>query len=361
MGELFEKFEVNRDRRFGHRLLRTLAGSIALHALLVALVIFIPMVQSMLHIAAMFSSAEYVDEDYTLADIRERAVMIKLDPSQKLYYPPGYFSTNPTAPIAPEVPEVPDAQLIAEVRELPEAFPTPRSTPLATPTPVATPSTVSATPEVATAPNENVSTGDVSATPSEQPKTNEEVDKLAAETGVKRFPTINSKPFKDLLAKGKEMMDKGEIDLQGTIVMTIEADRNDDGTLENIVMTKVNDADEDLKNLALQFVGALSASRALAALEGAKHLTMEVESDSSSGVSAVVTTQMESEEVASRRALGYNGLLFFGKINKKGRDEEEIFKNTKVVAKGKEVTLQFTMSREMAARILAKQVSPASM
>lgn len=353
MAELFKNFEINRrDPRFAQRLLRTAAGSVVLHAVFVALVVFVPTVRSMFHIATMFSDADYVEEDYTLAEIRERAVMVKLGPTEKLYYPPGYFSANPAAPAGAQALE---AQVVEEVRARPappprRVRPTPQPTPDAEEVAAVTP-----TPSPEATPGADAGVESASATPSTEPKTDAEVDKLAAETGVKRFPKINSKPFKDLLTKGKEMMDKGAIDLQGTLSISIEADRNEDGTLANVEVTKVSSTNEELKNLALDFVRALSASRALVALEGTKHLRMQVESNPE-GVSAVVTTEMESEQAAKDKALGFNGLLFFGSLQKKGRDEEEIFKSTKVSASGKDVVLNFTMSRESASKILAKQV-----
>src|SRR3712207_3259373 len=101
MAELFANFEVNRDRRRPRVLVRTLTGSLALHALFVALVVYVPTVRGMLHLAGMFGDAEYVEEEYELAQIRERATMIRLS-GDKLYYPPGYFSNNPYAKPAPE-------------------------------------------------------------------------------------------------------------------------------------------------------------------------------------------------------------------------------------------------------------------
>ena len=358
MAKLFENFELNRTPRWPH-LARTLAASVFVHAALFAVVAYVPTVRSMLHIAGMFGGAEYVDEDYSRIDIRERAVMLKLDgPQEKLYYPAGYFNNYAGQPTAAPAPEMIGAEVVQEARNVPPPQPK-RRTPEPTPTPLPTPSPEQE--EVAA--NEGSATGEPVAgeTPAEavQPKTDEELDKLAADTKTKRFPKINSKPFKDLLAKGKEMMDAGVIDLKGDISMTIEADRNADGTLANVEVTKVSTTDEDLKTLALEFVQALSASRALSALEGTTHLTMEVESNTAQ-VSATVTTKMESEAMAKEKALGYNGMLFFGGFTKRGKDEEEIFKSTQISAKDNEITLKFAMTREAAAKLLDKQIPKAT-
>jgi hypothetical protein len=356
MAELFDDFEINRTPRWP-RLSRALAGSLVLHGLLTAAVVYVPTLQSMLHIAGMFSGADYVAEDYEMADIRERATMIQLAPQEKLYYPPGYFSNSPFAPPAPV-----EAQVIEEARVIPTPRPTPRPTPQATPTPAPSPTPdASATPEVAAAVDAKSTTGEAvasSATPADElPKTEEELKKLAERTNTKRFPKINVQPFRDLLKKSKEMMDTGELDLNGTIKMTVEADRNDDGTLSNITITKVSTTNEKLKALVIEFVQALGASRALVVLEGTSHLTMEVESDPSR-VSAVVTTTADTPQRASDMALGYNGALALGMLTKSGKDEAEIYKNTKVSASGKNVTMIFGMSRPAVAKMLEKQVKP---
>ncbi|HVF51664.1 MAG TPA: hypothetical protein VNA19_16385 [Pyrinomonadaceae bacterium] len=357
MAELFDNFEINRAPR-GPRLLRTVAGSLVLHAALIALVAYVPTLQSMLHIARLFSSSDYVEEDYTMAEIRERATMITFPPHEKLYYPPGYFSTAaPTAPVA-------DAEVIQEPQPVPtpRPRPTPKPTPQPTPTPLASPTPgASASPQVAANDAKGEpspgATPNAGATPDDAAKTDEEMDKLAAQTGTKRFPKVNVKPFKDLLKKSKAAMDSGELDLTGTLVMSIEADRNDDGTLTNIVITEVSKDNEKLKALAIEFVQALSASKALVALEGTRHLMMTLESNQSD-VSAKVTTIMETPERAREMALGYNGMLALGRLAKSGRDEAEIYKNTKVTANGKNVVMTFGMSRPAVAKMLEKQVKP---
>ena len=349
MAELFQDFEINRAPRWRF-LGRLLAGSFVLHALLLAVIIYVPAVRSMFRLATMFAGADYVDEEYSRIDIRERAVMLSFPKEEKLYYPAGYFTgfvNNPTA-------QPFDAQIVSEasMQPPPPPMPRPRRAPVARtrPTPSATPAE---TPEVAANKEPGAET---TPTPAEQPKTDEELDKLANETNVKRFPKINAKPFKDLLSKGKQMMDKGEIDLKGSIKMTVTGTRNDDGTLSNVEVVEISTSDENLKNLALEFIQALSASKVLAALEGTKQLRMEIASEPKE-IRALVTTTMESEASARDKALGYNGMLFFQGLKKKGEDEEAIYKSTKISAAGKDIKLSFTMPREAVTKMLNKQLA----
>jgi len=47
-----------------------------------------------------------------------------------------------------------------------------------------------------------------------------------------------------------------------------------------------------------------------------------------------------------------------GEIKKRGRDEEVIFKNTKVTAEGKQIMVRFKMPRQTAGEMLKKQIEP---
>ena len=344
MAELFERFEINADRRWP-RLLRTLAGSLVLHGLLVAAVVFVPSLRSALHIVGVFAGADYVDEDYTLADVRDRATIIRLS-QEKLYYPPGYFTVNPTAPPAVE------EKLEAKPRPTPR--PTPKPTPEATPSP-----SPEATPEAAQTADatQDADAAEGSATPA--PKTEDEMKKAAEGLSVKAPPRVNAKPFKDLLVKTKAMVDRGELDLSGTIVLTVEADRNDDGTLSNINVVRASTNNPKLKAVAIEFVQVLSASRALAVLEGTRRMTMTVES-TPARVGAVVTTRAESAARAKEMESGYNLLLALARLKKRGPDETAVYQNTKVAAKGNALTLTFGMSRPAVTKMLAKHVPGAA-
>ena len=363
MAELFDNFEINRSPRWP-RLARTLAGSLAVHLLLVAAVLYVPALQSILRAAGTVAGVEFVDEEYDRTLIGQRATVINVsDHYEKLYYPPGYFSTNdPTAPLAP------DAMIVQEAAAQPLPTPVPRprrraATPRPQPTPTATPTPeASASPEVA----ENNSKGagasdgaaqksDDAAQKSEEPKTAEDAEKLAAEKGARKFPEINARPFKDLLAKGKEMKEKGDIDLNRTVELTVTAERRPDGTLAN---ASIDDAtgDENLKKLAAEFIAAVGDSKVLAVLEGTSHLTMKLTLDKTS-LSVRAVAEADSSQRASDIALGYGALLIGARLKKSGTDEAEIWNSVDLNSEGTQVILTFSMTRATAGTLLAKQVT----
>ena len=363
MAELFANFEINRTPRWP-RLARLLAASFVVHLILVAAAIYVPTVRRALHLASMFSNADYVYEDYATSEIRERAQIINL--AGKLYYPPGYFSTDKAAP--ERIAEVRPRPTPAPPKPRPTPTPTPEPTPEPTPAPSVSPSP-DASPEVAqknptgteaAEPGAVASGGDLSEEEQKAKDAKAErdgLDKLAAQNKTKLPPKINAKPFKDLLAKGNAMKLKGDLDLSGAMQITVEADRNEDGTLTNMVLSGGNANNKALKELAKDLVQALSASHALAFLEGASHLRLTLSLDEKK-ISATVVTSVDSESRAADMARVYTAGIIYKRIEKRGVDEGAVWRNTSVSASGKKITVNFEMPRTTASTLLAKQVPP---
>jgi hypothetical protein len=337
MAELFTDFEVNKTPRW-RKLLRLTGASFLLHALMFAAVVYVPVLREAFHIAGNFSGAEYVDEDYEKINIRE-AVMI--GPGEKFQYPPGYFN---------------DQFQAAEPKVIEQPAPTPMPTPVPTPTPTPSPSPSPspAGPSASPAPGGDGTVADANAAADGAEK---DLDKVAEQNKVRRPKTVNKRPFVDLLVKYNEMKDKGEIDLNGPVEMTIEADRNEDGTLRNVVVTRKS-GDPKLIQATKDFVAALSASGALDFLQGTEHLVLNLRLDAVA-VAVSASTEVASTDEARQMARGYNALLLGGALLRKGRDEATIMQNTRVTARGKQVTIDFNLPRATIAEMLKKQI-PAS-
>ena len=338
MAELFTDFEVNKEPRW-KRLVRLTSASFVLHALFFVAIIYVPVLREAFHIGSKFSDADYVDEDYDKINIRE-AVMI--GGSEKFQYPPGYFNDQFNNP-AP--------QIIEQPTPLPTPVPTPLPTPEPTPSPTPTPSPSPQTPG-------SPATGDQTvAGQAGGDAADKDLDKVAEANKVKRPNTVNKRPFVDLLVKYNEMKDKGELDLSGPVEMTIEADRNSDGTLRNVVVIRKS-GDPKLIEATKDFVAALSASGALNFLEGTNHLVLTLKLDAAV-ISVSASTEAASDAEARQKATGYNALLYIGAAARKGRDEATIMSNTKVTASGKQITINFNLPRSAIGDMLKKQI-PAS-
>ena len=347
MAELFEDFGVDRAPR-GARLRRALTGSLLLHALFVASVLYVPQVQEMFHIASIFSGAEYVNEDYSKVPIGERVPIVKL--SGRFQYPPGYpfKGVAPLVNAAVQPTPKPSPTPIKVKKPAVRPTPTPKPAPSVSPTPAVSPSPEVAQKETGGGANTNSQT--------DAEKAQADLNQTAAAAGVKLFPKINKKPFLDQLAKAKEMKDKGELDLSGTIEMTIEADREEDGSLSHVEIVSGETSNQALKEVAKEFIQALSASHLLVALEGARHLQLTLRADQQK-IAVKALTAVETDQRATAMARVYNFALVAERLKKSGKIEEAVLKGTTVAASGNQVTVNFEITRATAGDLLSKQLA----
>jgi len=330
MAEIFADFEVNTTPRW-RRLLNLAVASLVLHGLVLAAFIYVPILRDAFHIMSDVSVAEYVDEDYEKTQIRG-AVM--LDVSQNFQYPPGYFNSDTPQP---------ETQIIVQPTPAPQPKPIPMETPAPTPQP-------SVSPQPAADPAEVV--GEL---PKSQEERDKKLDQIAADNNVERPPKINSKPFKDAIAKWKKKKDAGELDVSGSIEIVVTADRNADGSLTNIE-PKVLKGDPKLIQVVLDFVSALSDSHALVFLKDTNRLVLTVNANESL-LTASAASEADSEARASQMATAFNVLVWGASLS--DRDEAAYWKSTSVTSKGKDVIINFSMSRATASALIAKQ-APAS-
>lgn len=183
----------------------------------------------------------------------------------------------------------------------------------------------------------------------------EELNKLAEENRTPRPPSadeVNLLPLKDVLKDAKGMLASGQLDLKDTIEVTVDADRKDDGKLENVVFTDPK-GDPDAYLLAQKLVTALSESTILRFLPDTRHLIMSVRLDQQN-VNVTVVTEPETEERAEQMRRGYSDIIGVASTFKKGTDEGELLSHMKVTREGKQVSMKFEMSRELAGAMLAK-------
>jgi hypothetical protein len=73
-------------------------------------------------------------------------------------------------------------------------------------------------------------------------------------------------------------------------------------------------------------------------------------------IAAKVESQADSPARAEEMAKGYSGLLAIGQLLKRGRDEELLYKSTKVTSEDKRILVNFSMPRQVASEMLKKQL-----
>ncbi len=334
---LFEDFEVNSEP-FWPRISRLLVGSVVLHLILAACIIFIPPVRDALSIALVLSGGRFVDRPYTKTQIENEGDIVELA-TEKFHYPEGYFAMDqlPVPTPTPIGPAFTPRRTFQPKEEAPS--PTPSPVAAATPSPLA-----KASPAITPTPSAEDE--------KEKKQIEEELDRLAAENGVKRPKEINTRPFKDLLAEAKKRKDRGELNLDGQIELTVEADRSDDGKLLN-AQVKDKRGDKKLEAIALNFVSALSDSGVLDFLEGTKHLKLTVKIDDKT-VEVNASSEVESEERARTMERTFNGMIVLGRIAKRGKDEEIYYNHTEVNSNQKEVSVKFSIARSEISQMLSK-------
>src|SRR5215207_2110736 len=117
MGELFDRFEINRTPRWP-LMSRLVALSLVAHGLFLVAVVYAPTVRSMLYVASNVSGIKFVSEDYDPTLVGQRATVVRLAPHEKLYYPPDYFG-------APEVAETTQLDAMVVEQAAPPPLPPP--------------------------------------------------------------------------------------------------------------------------------------------------------------------------------------------------------------------------------------------
>lgn len=321
-----------------------------------AVIVYVPTVRDTLNVAALMGNTTYSDREYEKTLIGEAVEIVPVD---KFRYPEGYFATE-AGIVEPEgVTHDTGVKIISENRnQRSEPDPTPSPTPSPEPSPVPT---EDSSPVVAENRNSNEE--------KELQEADKELDKIAADNSVVRpnENEINKRPLKDWLARANELKEKGELDLNSQVELTIAASLNDDCKLEDAVV-KQKSGDARLISVARDMVSAISDSRMLSFLRDPKKVTdpndtgcdamplqLSIRLDQNQ-ISARVESQADSAERAIEMARGYNGLLTVGQLVKRGHDEEILYKNTRVTAEGRIIVVSFTLPRQTAGEMLKKQL-----
>ena len=168
---------------------------------------------------------------------------------------------------------------------------------------------------------------------------------------------VNTSPFKAFIARSKKLKDDGKLDLSKPREITVEADRNEDGTVSNAVITGEAAGDPNIKKVALDFVSTLNESRALNFLEGVSRVRMNFALDAER-FKVVSHADAPDEARATEMARGYRTLINVARLMKRGGDEAVVLNNMKVSASGKQLVMNLDTPREAMGNLLLKQITP---
>jgi hypothetical protein len=365
MAELFANFEVNREPRW-RVISKLLAGSLALHVLTAACVIFVPGVRDAFNLASLITDTKFVDKPYERTEIGDDVQLVELA-RNKFHYPEGYFALEaqpgaltPLPPIAPQF--IAQAQPPASVQPELAPSPSPTPSPIATPSPgpltTASPSQAFAQAKTSPAP-----------TPAQSPaltadEAQTELDKTAAKNNLDlpKENEINKKAMRDFANYANDLKNQGKLDLNKPFEIVIEAELDQNGKLKNAKFTK-KAGDPNLVDLFGRMVSALNDSGFLIYLKpvdkdnpGSRVVFTIKQGETE--VLATVESEASSVDSARLLAKGFNAALTIGAQSRAGKDEEALLRNTSAEPVGKKIVFNFTMPRQAVVDLIKKQLTP---
>ena len=170
-----------------------------------------------------------------------------------------------------------------------------------------------------------------------------------------RLQQVDPQPFRDLLARARRMAAAGELKASDYFTFTVEAARNEDGTLGGVSITEGAAVNARWRGLTEEFVRTLSDSRALAYLEGVERLTLTV--SLGERFSAELAAGAVEEGRATQLAVTSGLLLGLARQSQRGLPGVEILNNMRASASGKRLALRLEMSREEVGNLLSQSLA----
>ena len=359
MSELFANFEINKEPRWPV-ISKLLAGSLVLHVLLAASVVYVPGLRAAFNLASLIADTRFVDKPYDKTQIADEIQFVELA-SEKFHYPAGYFAPEGQIVVPQPAPVAPP--FVAQVRPRavqPELAPSPSPSPLASVLP-------SPGPRVTASPG-TIAQAKPSPGPAQSPaltadEAQTELDKVAEKNNLNlpKENEINKQAMKDFAIYAYDLKKQGKLDLNQPFEIVIEAELDQDGKLKNAKFTK-KAGDANLVDLFGHMIAALNDSGFLVYLKpvdkdnpGSKVVFTIKQGESE--VLATVESEASSEESARILAKGFNMALSLGAQSRAGKDEEALLRNTSAESVGKKIVFNFTMPRQAVVDLIKKQLA----
>jgi hypothetical protein len=164
-------------------------------------------------------------------------------------------------------------------------------------------------------------------------------------------------PIRAFIARAKTLNDAGKLDLSKPQTITVEGDRQTDGTLTNVEITGESAANPEFRRVADDFVASVNQSHALKFLDEVSRMRMVFTLDGER-FRAETASDTPSAERADSMARGYRMMLNFGRMAKRGTDDAAIMSGMKISSSGKQLVMNLDMPREQMGNILLRQITP---
>src|SRR5205085_2837159 len=135
--------------------------------------------------------------------------------------------------------------------------------------------------------------------------------------------------------------------------ITVEGDRQTDGTLANVSITGGSSSDPNFRRVAEDFVASVNQSHALRFLEDVSHMRMTFTLDGER-FRAETYSDAPTEQRPEELARGYRMLANFARLAKRGTDEGAVLNNMKISSSGKQLVMNHDMTRQQMGNILLR-------
>jgi hypothetical protein len=361
MSELFANFEVHKEPRWPI-ISKLLVGSLVLHAICAASVLYVPGLRSAFNIASLVAGTRIVEKDYERTQIGDDVQLIELA-RDKFHYPEGYFlPEGQMAALPSPTPFVPSFVTQAQAPAVqPELAPSPSASPLPVTTPATTARSTASPADAIVQAKGSPSPVPSPALTAEQAQT--ELDKVAEKNNLTlpKENEINKKAMKDFAVYANDLKKQGKLDFNQPFEIIIEAVLDQDGKLKDAKFTK-KAGDANLVDLFGRMVAALNDSGFLIYLKpldkdnpGSKVVFTIKQGESE--VLATVESEASSEENARILAKGFQMALALGAQSRAGKDEEVLLRSTSAEPVGKKIVFNFTMPRQAVVDLIKKQLA----
>src|SRR5205085_4395865 len=168
---------------------------------------------------------------------------------------------------------------------------------------------------------------------------------------------VDMAPIRAFLVRSRRLHEQGKLDLSRPQAITVEGDRQTDGTLANVSITGDSASNPNFRRVAQDFVTSVNQSHALQFLDDVSHMRMTFTLDGGR-FRAETYSDTPSEQRAEEMARGYRMLVNFARIAKRGTDEGAVLNNMKISSSGKQLLMNLDMPREQMGNILLRQITP---
>jgi hypothetical protein len=189
-----------------------------------------------------------------------------------------------------------------------------------------------------------------------------QAQKTTADAGATTKPApahakVSMAPFRAFILRSKKLQDQGKLDLSKPRTLTVEGDRQEDGTLANVQITGASASDANFRRVAQDFVAALNESRVLQTLETVSRVRMTFGLDAQR-FTVQSSSDTPSEARAEEMARGYRMMLNLGRLAKRGTDEGAVLNGMKISSSGKQLLMNLDVPREQMGNLLHRQITP---